>query len=63
MNRPLIAITTGGDKHFPRKPELYMQAVQEAFGDAVFIGPDVSIIDAVTRYAGFVIPGGRDIDP
>jgi putative glutamine amidotransferase len=61
--RPLIAITTGGEKHPLRMPESYIQAVQEAFGDAVFIGPDVSIIEAVTRYAGFIIPGGRDIDP
>ncbi len=44
-------------------PELYIKAVQEASGDAVFIGPDESIIEAVTRYAGFIIPGGRDIDP
>ena len=61
--RPLIAILKGGEAHPPRMPELYIQAVQEAFGDAVFIGPDVSIIDAVTRYAGFIIPGGRDIEP
>jgi len=63
MNDPLIAITTGGDKHFSRYPELYIQAVNAAHGKAVFIGPDVSIMDAVTRYAGFIIPGGGDIDP
>ncbi|MDH4231958.1 MAG: gamma-glutamyl-gamma-aminobutyrate hydrolase family protein [Nitrospirota bacterium] len=44
-------------------PELYAQAVEAAFGNAVFIGPDVSIKDAVRRYAGFMIPGGKDIDP
>lgn len=60
---PLIAITTGGEKHFPRQPELYMQAVHAAHGAAVFIGPDVSIMYAVTRYAGLIIPGGGDIDP
>ncbi len=62
-DKPLIAITTGGEKHFPRQPELYLQAVDAAHGTAVFIGPDVSIMDAVTRYAGFIIPGGGDIDP
>jgi putative glutamine amidotransferase len=59
----LIAISTGGEKNFPRQSELYIQAIQAANGTAVFIGPDVSIMDVVTRYAGFIIPGGRDIDP
>jgi len=62
-DKPLIAITTGGEKHFPRRPELYLQAVDAANGTAVFIGPEESIMDAVTNYAGFIIPGGRDIDP
>jgi putative glutamine amidotransferase len=62
-DRPLIAISTGGEKHSPLMPELYLQAVEAALGAAVFIGPDVSIMDAVRRYAGFIIPGGRDIDP
>ncbi|RPI36638.1 MAG: gamma-glutamyl-gamma-aminobutyrate hydrolase family protein [Nitrospiraceae bacterium] len=62
-DRPLIAISTGGERHSPRMPELYLQAVEAALGEAVFIGPDVSIIDAVRRYAGFIIPGGRDINP
>ena len=44
-------------------PELYLQAVEAASGEAVLIGPDVSIMDAVRRYAGLIIPGGRDIDP
>ena len=62
-DKPLIAITTGGEKHFPRKPELYLQAVHAAHGTAVFIGPDMSIMDAVKRYTGLIIPGGGDIDP
>lgn len=61
--RPLIAITTGGEKHFPRQPELYLQAVENAGAAAVFIGPEVSVTDAVTRYAGFIVPGGGDIGP
>lgn len=59
----LIAITTGGEKHFPHKPELYRRAVQDAGAEAVFIGPEDNLIDAVTRYDGFIIPGGRDINP
>ncbi len=61
--RPLIAITTGGEKNLPRHSELYIQAVEAVHGRAVFIGPDVNIADAVTRYAGFIIPGGGDINP
>lgn len=59
----LIAITTGGEKHFPHMPELYRRAVQDAGAAAVFIVPDDNLIDAVTRYDGFIIPGGRDINP
>jgi putative glutamine amidotransferase len=59
----LIAITTGGEEHFPRHPELYLQAVKAVRASAIFIMPDVSIIDSVMRYAGFLIPGGGDIDP
>jgi putative glutamine amidotransferase len=61
--KPLIAITPGGEKHLPRQPESYLQAVDAANGAAVFIGPDVSIMNAVKHYAGFIIPGGGDIDP
>jgi putative glutamine amidotransferase len=59
----LVAISTGGANNFPRLPELYLQAVENAGAAAVFIGPDVSIADAMTSYAGFIIPGGGDIDP
>jgi len=61
--RPLIAITTGGANNLPRLPELYLQTVENAGAAAVFIGLDVSIPDAVMRYDGFIIPGGRDINP
>jgi putative glutamine amidotransferase len=61
--RPLIAISTGGANNLPRQPELYLQAVENAGAAAVFIGPDVSIMDSVTSCGGFLIPGGGDIDP
>ena len=46
-DKPLIAITTGGEKNLPNKPELYLQSVERAGASAVFIGPDTRIIDAV----------------
>lgn len=62
-DKPLIAITTEGERNLPRMPELYLQAVASAGASAVFIGPDVSITELLTRYDGFLIPGGGDIDP
>jgi putative glutamine amidotransferase len=61
--RPLIAISTGGENNLPRQPELYLQAVENAGAEAVFIGPDDSIMDSVRSSRGVLIPGGGDIDP
>jgi putative glutamine amidotransferase len=61
--RPLIAISTGGADNLPRKPELYVQSVEKAGAEAIFIGPDDSIMDSVRGCSGFLIPGGGDIDP
>ena len=58
---PLIGISTG--RTLPRNHELYLAALADAGGKAVFIDPDTSIIEAITHYSGFLIPGGRDIDP
>jgi putative glutamine amidotransferase len=58
---PLIAISTG--RTLPRFHELYLKAVADVGGSAVFIGPDTSVKEAVRRFAGFLIPGGKDIDP
>jgi putative glutamine amidotransferase len=61
--RPLIAITTGGEKRLPRQPDLYLQALEGAGASAVFIGPDAGIMETAESYSGFLLPGGRDIDP
>lgn len=61
--RPLIAITTGGEKRLPRQPDLYLQALEGAGASAVFIEPDAGIMETVESYSGFLLPGGRDIDP
>jgi putative glutamine amidotransferase len=61
--RPLIAISTGGAENLPRRLELYRQAVENAGVAAVFIGPEANMMDAVKSFSGFLLPGGRDIDP
>jgi len=61
--RPLIAISTGGTNNLPRQPELYLQAVEDAGGGAAFIGPEAGIMDYMRDCQGFLMPGGRDIDP
>jgi putative glutamine amidotransferase len=58
---PLIAVSAG--RKLPGQHDLYLQAISDAGGSAVFIGPDTSIIKAVTDYSGLLFPGGRDIDP
>lgn len=61
--QPLIGITTGGEGHLPNKPELYLQAVERAGASAAFIGPRDDLPAVLERYDGFIIPGGRDVDP
>jgi putative glutamine amidotransferase len=61
--RPLIAISTGGANNLPRRPELYCQAVENAGAENTLIGPDANVDDYVKSCSGFLIPGGRDIDP
>ena len=61
--RPLIAISTGRANNPPRQLELYIQSVENAGAETILIGPDESIVDSVACYSGFLIPGGRDIDP
>jgi putative glutamine amidotransferase len=60
---PLIAITCGTNAEFPRGRELYIIAVKKAGGEAVFVPPQNDVNDLVIRYDGFIIPGGRDLDP
>jgi len=60
---PLIAITCGNNSDFPRGRELYIIAVKKAGGEAVFVPPQSDVNDLVIRYDGFIIPGGRDLEP
>jgi len=61
--RPLIAITCGTDPGLPRRRDLYEIGVREAGGDAAFVSPQLTVSDLSNRYDGFIIPGGRDVDP
>jgi len=60
-NSPLIAISAG--RTLPSQHDLYLKAIAEAGGNAVFIGPDTSIIKALRGCSGLLLPGGGDIDP
>ncbi len=60
---PLIAITCGTDDKFPRGREHYRMALGSAAAEGVFLGPQGSLSDLASRYDGFIIPGGRDLDP
>ena len=60
---PLIAVTTGSRDNFPNSPELYIQAVQKAGGVAEFIYPGTGKKGLTDHYDGFLIPGGKDINP
>ncbi len=60
---PLIAVTTGFKDNFPSSAELYVQAVQRAGGMAEFVYPDTGKKNLIDHFDGFLIPGGKDINP
>lgn len=60
---PLIAVTTGSRDNFPHEPHLYIEAIQKAGGMAEFIHPGSRKRDLMDHFDGFLIPGGKDIDP
>jgi len=60
---PLIAVTTGSRDNFPNEPHLYIQAIQKAGGMAEFVYPGTGKKDLIDHFDGFLIPGGKDINP
>ncbi len=60
---PLIAITCGTDDKIPRGRESYKTALENAEAEGVFLSPQSLLNDLASRYDGFIIPGGRDLDP
>jgi putative glutamine amidotransferase len=64
MNPPTtVAITAESPDHLPGRFQLYVDALEEAGGKAVFVFPEEDAKDLVMKYDGFLIPGGGDIDP
>jgi len=62
-NLPLIGITSGTDKKSPQNPDLYIKAVEKAGGLPDFLSPDMNVNELAVSFAGFIIPGGNDLDP
>ncbi len=63
MLKPLIGITCGSRTSPPNKTELYHEAIIKACGIPEFIYLDADPEDLAQRYAGLLIPGGRDLPP
>jgi putative glutamine amidotransferase len=60
--RPIIGITSASPDILPAGSTLYIDAVERAGGKAVFVCPgDPKALAA--QYCGFIIPGGKDLDP
>ena len=61
-NAPVVGITGKSRGSLPNQPGLYSEAIERAGGKAVFISPpDTEELSIV--YDGFLIPGGKDLDP
>ncbi len=60
---PLIAVTTGSRDNFPNEPHRYFEAIQKAGGMAEFIHPGSRKKGLMDHFDGFLIPGGKDINP
>jgi len=60
---PLIAVTTGSRDNFPNEADLYIQSIQKAGGMAEFVYPATGKRDLIDHFNGFLIPGGKDINP
>jgi len=60
---PLIAVTIGSRDNLPNEADLYIQAIRKAGGAAEFIYPGTGGKVLTDHFDGFLIPGGKDIDP
>ena len=63
MKTPLIGITYGLINNSIRYPELYVEKINKAGGSAVFLSPSIGASDLLENHDGFIIPGGKDINP
>jgi putative glutamine amidotransferase len=60
---PSIGITCRSLDDLPSRPDAYVTAVEKAGGQAVFIHSGMDPREISLLHDGFIIPGGRDIDP
>jgi len=60
---PLIAVTIGSRDNLPNEAHLYIQAIRKAGGVAEFVYPGTGKKDLIAHFDGFLIPGGKDINP
>jgi putative glutamine amidotransferase len=58
---PLIGITCRGERDLPTHHGLYEEAIEKAGGRSVFVSP--SDARSLFAFSGFLIPGGKDLDP
>lgn len=63
MELPLVGITCGTDIRFPKLSHLYLNAIESRGVRGVFISPERDVRETAARFSGFLIPGGRDLDP
>jgi putative glutamine amidotransferase len=61
--RTAIAVTSESPERLPGRPELYLEAVERAGGEADFVFSGANVKDLAANFDGFLIPGGKDIDP
>lgn len=60
---PLIAVTAGSRDNLPNEAGRYIQSVRKAGGMAEFVYPGTGQNDLMDHFDGFLIPGGKDVDP
>jgi putative glutamine amidotransferase len=61
--RPLIGITCAGKNKLPKYPDRYIEAINRAGGDGVYMSGDDNLPELFEHLDGFLIPGGKDVDP
>ena len=60
---PHIAVTAGSKEYFPNEAYRYIESIQKAGGMAEFVYPGTGEKDLIDHFDGFLIPGGKDINP
>jgi putative glutamine amidotransferase len=61
--RPIIAVTAESPARLPAQAERYLDAIEKAGGEGTFVFCGADVKDIAVKCDGFLIPGGKDIDP